>query len=248
MCSRSGELLLFVWEWGESTSAVISQGSTGSPHCHSLPGTGRWGSAVGPSMAQEQLCHRAEGWHSLWGGTLQGRELWHPRAVGQDPIFLAAKWQRLRWQLPWGFVRGWHCSMSPHGPVTLWCKGCPWPCPWPSCACGVVLSSRARLLPTAPPGTLRASPAPGTALPQRCSGWAAAAGLGRHMAPKGTVPALLPSRGRRWWPGAVAAAPAGLFSSLLGGESGQEIKGRPRTAGHCESRWGLEPGLAGGQQ
>lgn len=43
---------------------------------------------MGPSVAQEALWHCVAGQHSLWGGILWGRELQHPRGVGQAPIFL----------------------------------------------------------------------------------------------------------------------------------------------------------------
>lgn len=49
----------------------------------------------------------------------------------------------------------------------------------------------------------------------------------------GTVPALLLSPEAGGGGQGTVPAPAGLFSSLLGGESGQEIKGRPGAAGHC---------------
>lgn len=46
--------------------------------------------------------------------------------------------------------------------------------------------------------------------------------------------------------GGIPAAPAGFFSSPWGGESGQEIKGRPGPAGHCQELLGL--GVRSGQR
>lgn len=48
----------------------------------------------------------------------------------------------------------------------------------------------------------------------------------------------VPKAGGSGW-GGIPAAPAGFFSSPWGGESGQEIKGRPGPAGHCQELLGL---------
>lgn len=62
----------------------------------------------------------------------------------------------------------------------------------------------------------------------------------------GTVPALLQSPEAGGGGRDAVPAPAGLFSSLLGGESGQKIKGRPGPAGHCQEPLG--PGARSGRR
>lgn len=177
MCGRSDELLLFGWRVGaESTGAVISQGNT-APHATTAPPAQDRAGATGPDVGG-----------LLWGQAQPGssRGTAHqdgmafgvapygagssstPGVWGRHPSFLAAGWQRLCWRLPRDLVHGWHCLMSPHGT--------PGNVSSPPVPVGGALGSHARLFPVALPVTLCASPAPGTALPQHGSGWAAAAG------------------------------------------------------------------------
>lgn len=126
---------------------------------------------------------------------------------------------------PVGLVQGWRCSMSPHSPATLWCKQCPWQRPQLSGA-WEVWRGCVHLFHAAPPVTLWRQPGTRHRFAPARLGLGCGSSTPRPHGTDGDSACLVavPSR-QAVVAGAQSHAPVRLFSSLLGGERGQKIKG-----------------------
>lgn len=257
MCGQSGELLLFGWGVcvGIHWRCGFPKG-TPAPHATTAPpqhGAGQetqdWtlgaccGAKRGPRAAVAPCGRTARplGWHLAGQGALATQGC---GAGTHLPIFLAAEAALVAPPVPCAWMALFDVTPRSCNPLV---QAVPLAIP-PTLLCS--WGSFERLRPSFPRSTAwHPLYQPST---RHCfaPAWLGLGCGSRTPKPRGTegdsACLVAVPRGRRWWPGSSPAAPARLFSSLLGGESGQEIKGRPGPAGHCRELLGL--GARSGQR